>query len=148
MNVTLGSLLNEHLQALQELNLLPEEADSQDKTDDTQQPTTSGAVGLSDGTAEIAATTPQSSQPVTRTQHSGRTGSLTWFEELLDGSRLGRTQNTGRGIGVSNDGSTRVEWQVSEYYDDGTDVPQTSTSSKRKIADVGKDDGDDVSMQH
>jgi hypothetical protein len=136
MNITLGSLLNEHLHALQELDLLPQDTDLE-STGDTRE------AAISKDATEAPARQ-QEDQPVTRTQHSGRTGGLTWFEEMLEGSQLGRTQNTRRGVGVS-DGST-VEWEVAEYYNDGSEVLQSPTGSKRKIGDVGNDD--DVSMQH
>ncbi|ETI29409.1 hypothetical protein G647_01862 [Cladophialophora carrionii CBS 160.54] len=143
MNITLGSLVNEDLQALQELDLLPDAASSEG-TDDNEQLTMSGGLGQDDSTT-VDGSTKQQTRPVTRTQRSGRTGGLTWFEEMLDGSRLGRVQNTRRGIGITNDGSTRVEWEVSEYLDDGSATPGTPTSSKRKIEDVAQDD--DVRMQ-
>ncbi|KIW88890.1 uncharacterized protein Z519_10374 [Cladophialophora bantiana CBS 173.52] len=144
MNITLGSLLSEDLRALQDLDLLPEDVDTEESTDDAQQFMMSGALQQSDDDAAQGATTQQKNQPLTRTQRSGRTGGLTWFEEMLDGSRLGRTQNTRRGVGVSNDGWTQVEWEVSEYFDDGSE--ELPTGSKRKIGDVGKDE--DAAMQH
>ena len=144
MNITLGSLLSEELHTLQDLDILPEDADLQ-STDDAQRLTMSGALTQGDSSAEEAPARQQENQPLTRTQQSGRTGGVSWFEEMLDGSRLGRTQNTRRGVGVSNDGSTRVEWEVSEYYDDDTEAPKTPTGSKRKLGEVDKDE--DVSMQ-
>ncbi|KIW69564.1 hypothetical protein PV04_05434 [Phialophora macrospora] len=144
MNITLGSLLNDDLQALQELDLLPE-APTPEGTDAPGQFTMSGGLGQGDSSA-VEASAQQAIQPVTRTQRSGRSGGLTWFEEMLEGSRLGRVQNTRRGVGVTNDGSTRVEWEVSEYVDDGSEAPPTPGSSKRKIEAVTQDD--DVRMQH
>jgi hypothetical protein len=144
MNITLGSLLNDDLEALQELDLLPEVANAEG-TDAAEQFTMSGGLGEGESGAVEASAQPEI-HPVTRTQRSGRTGGLTWFEEMLDGSRLGRVQNTRRGAGVTNDGSTRVEWEISEYFDDGSEQPPTPTSSKRKIDDVAQDD--DVRMQH
>jgi hypothetical protein len=144
MNVTLGSLLSEDLEALQELDLLPEDANVGDINDNGQR-TLSGALGQGDN-GTVQAPVQQEHQHVTRTQHIGRSGNLTWFEEMLDGSRLGRTQKTRRGAGFSNDGSTRVEWEVSEFFDDSTEEPQTTSGSKRKIGEVANDD--DVNMQH
>ncbi|EXJ85869.1 hypothetical protein A1O1_06238 [Capronia coronata CBS 617.96] len=132
MNITLGSLLSRDLQALQDLDLLPEDFDMEDVQPSQQsqvQPPTEQAV-ISQG-----------NQPgLTRTQRTGKRGGLSWFEELLEGSRLGRTQNIRRGVGVSADGSTSVEWEISEYIDDGSDELEsasTPTGSKRKIGDVG-----------
>ncbi|KAJ9611346.1 hypothetical protein H2200_004530 [Cladophialophora chaetospira] len=144
MNVSLGSLLTEDLRALEELDLLPEDADLED-TDVNPDLTMSGALGPTDTEAADTSVQRQENTPVTRTQRTGKAGNLTWFEEMLDGSRLGRTQTTRRGQGVSNDGTTRIEWEVSEYFDDGSEGPQTPTGSKRKISEVAKDD--DVKMQ-
>ena len=128
MNITLGSLSSQDIHSLQELDLLPEDFEP-------------GDVQPSDKTAVQAPATPQQQeQAVTRTEWSGRIGGLSWFEEMLDGSRLGRTQNSRRGIGISSDGSTSVEWEISEYYDDGTEQATPPGVSKRKIGDVGEDD--------
>ncbi len=133
MNITLGSLLAEDIRALQDLDLLPEDFEP----DDIQPP----------GQGVIAAqSTQQDSQALTQTQRSGRSGGISWFEELLEGSRLGRVQNLRRGVGLSSDGSTRVEWEISEFYDDGNeDSELASTGAKRKIGDVGGND--DMTMQ-
>jgi hypothetical protein len=134
MNVTLGSLLSRDLQALQDLDLLPEDFDLEDVQPSHQ--------GLVQAPAEQAVVSQAGNQGLTRTQRTGRTGGLSWFEELLEGSRLGRSQNIRRGVGVSADGSTSVEWEISEYVDDGSedlDPASTSAGSKRKIGDVGSD---------
>lgn len=142
MNISLGSLLSEDLRALEELDLLPD--DMRDDPNADPQLTMSGALGPGDTPAQNSVQS-QENHPVTQMRRTGKTGSLTWFEDMLDGSRLGRTQTTRRGLGVSDDGSTRVEWEVSEYTDDGSEEPQTHSGSKRKIGEVAKDD--DVSMQ-
>lgn len=89
------------------------------------------------------------SQLVTRSQRRGTTGGISWFEELLEGSRLGRGQKTRRGQGVSADGSTRIEWEVSEYVEGGSQTSDpkesTTTSAKRKLDEIVE--GADVKMQ-
>ncbi|KAJ9636110.1 uncharacterized protein PV06_04234 [Exophiala oligosperma] len=127
MNITLGSLLGEDIQALQELDLLPGDLEPQD-------------VQGQSSTAVQAPSSQEQSQGLTRTERSGRSGGLSWFEEMLDGSRLGRTHNFRKGVGVSPDGNTRVEWEISEFFDDGSATPQTPTGSKRKLGDVSSDD--------
>jgi hypothetical protein len=149
LSVTLGSLLTDDLKALQELDLLPSDSDAEDlRSRATQQE-------QQDASPAVPVHPPQEpeqeTQAVTRSQRSGRTGGLSWFEELLEGSRLGRKQNTRRGHGVSSDGSTLVEWEVSEYFDDETQQPDPGqpkpTSSKRKIDDIAlSEQGDDVKM--
>ena len=143
MNISLGSLLTEDLQALEELDLLPEDANLGDVHTD-EQLTMSGDLGKGDSSAVDTSAEQQEGQSLKRTKRSGKSGDVTWFEEMLDGSRLGRTQTTRRGAGVSTDG-TSVEWEISEYFDDGSEALHTPIGSKRKIGEVAKDD--DVSMQ-
>lgn len=134
MNITLGSLLSQDLHALQDLDLLPEDLDLED-VQNTQQ-------SLVGAPTEQAVVSQAATQGLTRTRRAGRSGGLSWFEELLEGSRLGRTQNIRRGVGVSADGSTSVEWEISEYVDDGSEELEsasTPTGSKRKIGDVAGD---------
>lgn len=131
LNITLGSLRSEDIHALQELDLLPEDIEEE-------------ALRPSEQDASPAPAGLQKDEAVTRTERGGRSGDLSWFEEMLAGSRLGRTQNTRRGVGVSSDGSTRVEWEISESFDDGSGEAgsgEAATGSKRKLGDVaGKDD--------
>lgn len=127
LNITLGSLLNEDIRALQDLDLIPEDIDPNDV-----HPSQETAV-------QAPAVRQREDQTLTRTERTGRSGGLSWFEEMLDGSRLGRTQNIRRGVGVSSDGNTRVEWEVSEYVDDGSGEGN-QTGSKRKIGEIGNDD--------
>lgn len=134
----MGSLLGDDIRALQELDLLPEDVEPEE-------------IGATDGSSDdkalansrLAAETDQS--VAKRSQRQGRLGDLDWFEEMIDGSRLGRTQKTRRGMGTSADGTTTVQWEVSEYRD-GDSEPSTPTtgSSKRKIGDVS---GDDIAMR-
>jgi hypothetical protein len=129
LSVTLGSLVSEDIRALQDLDLLPEDVEPED-------------VGLAtDGTAETrqVAQKPQSAEAVVRkTQRQGKLGDIDWFEEMINGSRLGRTQQTRRGMGVSADGNTTVQWEISEYTE-GDDEPASSTG-KRKLEDAAEDD--------
>lgn len=129
MNVTLGSLLTDDLRALQELDLLPEDVEPARNSAVVQAPSEQ-----SDGSI------------IQRSERQGNLGGISWFEEMLDGSRLGRTQTTRRGQGASADGQTTVEWEISEYIDDGTGVSSanTPTGSKRKIEVVTEDE--DFSM--
>ncbi|KAJ6191339.1 hypothetical protein N7519_001360 [Penicillium mononematosum] len=47
-------------------------------------------------------------------------GGIPWFEEMVEGSRLGRLMRSRRGMGVSDDQSTSIQWEFSEWHDDGT----------------------------
>jgi hypothetical protein len=136
----LGSLLGDDIRALKDLDLLPEDVEPEEfgatdaNTDGSGEPRT------------VVTTRQESDQPVTRhSRRQGRLGDLDWFEEMIDGSRLGRTQKTRRGMATTADGTTTVQWEVSEYRE-GESEPSTpaSGSSKRKIGDVT---GDNVSMK-
>ena len=65
-----------------------------------------------------------------------------WFEELIQGSELGRIQR--RGGQISSDGHTKVEWEISEYESKEGDVPVAS-AGKRKL--VSLDAGENVEMR-
>lgn len=144
MSITLGSLFTDDLKALQELDLLPSDTDAEA----LQSRGTQGTPQDASPALPIAVAEEHDLQLKTQSQHRGRTGGLSWFEELLEGSRLGHGQKTRRGQGVSADGSTRIEWEVSEYFEDGTQLSDskqpTPTSSKRKLDEIAE--GDDVKM--
>jgi hypothetical protein len=134
LSVTLGSLLSEDIHALQELDLLPEDA-TPEELGATTDPR-SGALGSS----EVTSTTSNESA-VQRSSRSGRLGDLDWFEEMINGSQLGRTQKTRRGMGVSADGTTQVSWEVSEYFEgDNGSTASHNSGSKRKAEEIGEDD--------
>ena len=61
-----------------------------------------------------------------------------WFEELIQGSELGRIQRRGQ---ISSDGHTKVEWEITEYESKESDVPVAS-AAKRKL--VSLDSGENV----
>lgn len=135
---------------MHELDLLPEEVDAQELV----VPSTHTDGPAPDEEESRVATTERpsnasSAAAMHRSTRSGRLGDLDWFEELIDGSRLGRTQKTRRGAGLSADGTTQVSWEISEYVEgedgSGQTVTATSSSSKRKIGDVAEDD--DVAMR-
>lgn len=122
MSVTLGSLLGDDLRELGELGLLPPE------TQDLE-------FGRS-GSHELI------SKPEVR-----ETLGLPWFEDLIEGSHLGRIGRTRRGGGISADGRTRVEWEVVEFGSDENNGGNGGVSTaKRKIGDIGGGEGTDVKM--
>jgi hypothetical protein len=66
-----------------------------------------------------------------------------WFEEMIEGSELGRIRRR-RGGGRSSDGKTIVEYEVTEFTSrDGDGI--TTGTGKRKIGTLGGED--DVDMQ-
>ena len=75
-----------------------------------------------------------------RTERRGTLGDLSWFEEMISGSALGRTRRTQRGMGMSADGTTRVEWEVTEVGAVDEDDDSGTGRGKRKIGDLGGHD--------
>lgn len=116
MSVSIGSLSREHQRLLEDLDLLPEVIGEEK----------SGA-----GLAQSSAATPRSDirpssivvpflqeSDITRSVRQGTLGGIPWFEEMVEGSRLGRLMRQRRGMGVSNDKSASIEWEISEWCDD------------------------------
>ena len=66
-----------------------------------------------------------------------------WFEEMIQGSELGRIKRR-RGGETSSDGKTIIEWEVTEFENGGGELEVTSTG-KRKLASLG--DRDDEEMR-
>ncbi|KAI1340458.1 hypothetical protein F5Y15DRAFT_40369 [Xylariaceae sp. FL0016] len=120
IQLTLGSLLTEDLHGLEEMGLIPGEPDQEDEMD----------------------TEPS---PVSRSgnQLIGREFStIPWFNDLLSGSRLGDMRTT-RGVRQSEDGRTRIEFEITEWTgeddSDGQDAEtsESSNTGKRKRSDAG-----------
>jgi hypothetical protein len=65
---------------------------------------------------------------------------------MIEGSRLGRTGRTRRGAGMSADGSTTVEWEITEWVDDGSQE-EASSGTKRKIGEAEGGNEKDVEMR-
>lgn len=120
INLTLGSLLQEDLQDLEDLGLIPEEnegeGDEQDKRKEKEGSTRNQGIALR--------------------QSFG----VPWFDGMVEGTRLGRLRRT-HGIKHSGDGAVKVEWEIIEQSDapeggDGVDVESSSgLPGKRKLQD-------------
>lgn len=65
-----------------------------------------------------------------------------WFEEMIEGSELGRIKRR-RGGQTSLDGRSKVEWEVVEYTSEFEDT--ASSTGKRKLDQVGREG--DVEMR-
>ncbi|KAI1302657.1 hypothetical protein F5Y03DRAFT_208780 [Xylaria venustula] len=122
IQLTLGSLLTEDLHNLQELGLLPDDAEPDEM--------------------EIVA----SDVPGVPDPGRGLTGrditSIPWFDSLISGSRLGNIHTT-KSVRQSRDGLSRVEFEVTEWTADDDDDNErdasessTSTPGKRKRLDT------------
>ncbi|ETS76011.1 hypothetical protein PFICI_12955 [Pestalotiopsis fici W106-1] len=120
IQLTLGSLLTEDLHDLEELGLLNEE--EEEDVMDIAPPTPTASTGL---------------------QLIGRDFThIPWFESFIQGSRLGNAR-TSRGVQQSRDGTTRVEWEITEWNgeddddnNDNLDASESSATGKRKRRDT------------
>ncbi|KAL4873884.1 hypothetical protein BDV12DRAFT_159787 [Aspergillus spectabilis] len=124
MSVTVGSLYGDDQRVLEDLHLLPrwEEPDSPRPTPD-QTETTPAAHPPS--TALIIPPTASISD-LSRTYTHGNSDGLPWFEEMIEGSGLGRLIKMRRGFGVNDDRSTTIEWEVSEWTHMGSETDPSS----------------------
>ncbi|KAE8149420.1 hypothetical protein BDV25DRAFT_156335 [Aspergillus avenaceus] len=137
MSVTIGSLSGDDQRLLEYLGLLSESEDDEDDEDD-EGIQEGQIVDVLDRTTRAPASSPtvipsDSSTGVSRTYTEGTVAGIPWFEEMIEGSRLGRLMKSRRGYGVSDDQSTSLQWEVSEWTDDGPEgVQPASSSGKRK----------------
>ncbi|CAI7598981.1 unnamed protein product [Penicillium glandicola] len=131
MSVTIGSLLAEDQRALEDLRLLPEVDEEAPRAGIS----TSSDLALASETPSSSVIVPSANETpnISRSLQHGRTGGIPWFEEMVEGSRLGRLMRSRRGMGISDDQSTSIQWEFSEWHDDGTGaggfVQQDSDSS-------------------
>lgn len=125
MSVAIGSLFAQDQRALEDLNLLPEEFD-EGITELAPSSSSTIAPTLEPPSSVVASS--GSSPNVSRSFRRGTAGGIPWFEEMVEGSRLGRLMRARRGMGVSDDQSTTIEWEVSEWHDDGSLVIQQEDS--------------------
>jgi len=134
MSISIGSLLIEDQRALDDLGLLPEDFDEEaphagvsTSSDLAPAHTTSSSVIVP------SFEDPTDFPDISRSLQRGRTGGIPWFEEMMEGSRLGRLMRSRRGMGISDDQSTSIQWEFSEWHDDGTGgtVQQDSDSGGR-----------------
>ncbi|KAK2861227.1 hypothetical protein FQN49_004414 [Arthroderma sp. PD_2] len=138
MSVTVGSLFSQDQSALEDLGLLPEDADTGASVVPVS--TSAGVTPTPSSSRQVASTEPQ----MFVSRHSGTLGGIPWFEEMIEGSRLGRVGKHRRGVGGNE--TMHVEWEVSEWHDTmptmSTETHDSATASprisaKRKSPQVG-----------
>ncbi|KAL9632553.1 MAG: hypothetical protein Q9164_005254 [Protoblastenia rupestris] len=120
VRINMGSLKSESLERLQDAGLLDTTDDDQDVT---ERSTTSKTVAK---------------------RTSKEVKGNPWFEEMIEGSDLGRIKRR-RGGQTSSNGNTTVEWEIVEIGgedDGGTGIG----TAKRKLGEVGEGD-DDAEMR-
>ncbi|KAJ5167340.1 Glutathione-dependent formaldehyde-activating enzyme/centromere protein V [Penicillium canariense] len=118
MSVTIGSLFGEDQRALEDLELLPEDSDEEDSK--AERAISSVLAPGSELAASGIVVPSNRDSNISRSFRRGTAGGIPWFEEMIEGSRLGRLMRARRGMGVSEDQSTSIEWEISEWHDDGT----------------------------
>ncbi|KAL8706082.1 MAG: hypothetical protein Q9201_000847 [Fulgogasparrea decipioides] len=95
--------------------------------------------GLLTGSDDAPNTTTPEKKAIDRTETStGREiQGLPWFEEMIEGSELGRIKRR-RGGQSSADGRSTVEWEVVEFSSEPGDTG--ANTGKRKLDQVGEGD--------
>lgn len=148
MSVTLGSLSGDDLRLLEDLQILPTDEEFEEHQTSNTSTATAGGMALPSSSSNTESTVlmPSTTSPSSANQvtyHSGTLAGVPWFEEMIEGSRLGRIMRSRRGMGASEDGSMAFEWEISEWQDSDTGRQPsefsniTSTSSgKRKAEDM------------
>ncbi|KAB8238306.1 uncharacterized protein BDW43DRAFT_261255 [Aspergillus alliaceus] len=136
MSVTIGSLSGDDQRLLEYLGLLSEDEDEDMEAEGIQEDRTTGVPAQTTQAPFSSSHTIIPSSGGTTDISTYRHGTLTgipWFEEMIEGSRLGRLMKSRRGFGISDDQSTTIQWEVSEWTNDGSEgVKSSSSSGKRK----------------
>ncbi|KAL2000495.1 hypothetical protein VTN02DRAFT_2988 [Thermoascus thermophilus] len=130
MSVSIGSLYGEAQRMLEDLNLLPG-----DVTEPLEELEGERGVVAIPRSPSASATSPPDFR---RSYRRGTVSGIPWFEELIEGSRLGRLLKTRRGMGVSHDQGTTIEWEISEWHDDGAGAETGTDSSSSSVGGAGK----------
>ncbi|KAI1108095.1 hypothetical protein F5Y14DRAFT_457389 [Nemania sp. NC0429] len=121
IQLTLGSLLTEDLQSLQELGLLPDDGEQQE-------------------TEGVTTATPESTRGLSSRQVTG----IPWFDGLISGRQLGNMRTT-KTVQQSRGGAGWVEVEIAEWTAEDDERGEgeayasessTSTMSKRKRIDA------------
>ncbi|OQD78382.1 hypothetical protein PENDEC_c001G00941 [Penicillium decumbens] len=141
MNVVIGSLVSEDQRVLEELGLLPEDFDEEESE---AAPSSSALAPARDTSSSVIVPSFGNLPGISRSFRRGTAGGIPWFEEMVEGSRLGRLMRARRGMGVSDDQSTSFEWEISEWHDDGTvgiaqddsDSNSHSTGKRKRVQQV------------
>ncbi|EZF34234.1 hypothetical protein H101_02223 [Trichophyton interdigitale H6] len=125
MSITVGSLFGQDQSALEDLGLLPEDVDA--GTQLTPVTSSRSVTPAASSSRQVTSAEPQ----VFVTRQRGTLGGIPWFEEMIEGSRLGRVGKHRRGVG-GND-TMHVEWEVTEWHDT---VPSISTETSETASET------------
>ena len=124
--VNIGSLRRDSMERLEEAGLLR---------------------GLESENKETAETATGGSRQMADTGQGREVQGTPWFEEMIQGSELGRIKRRRRGGETSSDGHTKVEWEITEYESGSLNEggAASANTGKRKLGSL--DTGDDVEMR-
>ncbi|RLL97119.1 hypothetical protein CFD26_106800 [Aspergillus turcosus] len=146
MSVTIGSLYGEAQRMLEDLDLLPGSSDEgeEDEEEDREAEEKEEKKGVTVSPAEhtqtsstrstVVVPSPARAPLLTRSYRRGTTRGIPWFEEMIEGSRLGRLMKRRRGVGISGDSSTTIEWEVTEWRDEGSSEETQAGSEDARTA--------------
>jgi hypothetical protein len=126
MSIAVGSLSSDDQRALEELDLLPEDSDEEESE---AEPSSSALAPAMDTSSSVIVPSFGLPTDISRSFRRGMAHGIPWFEEMVEGSRLGRVMRARRGMGVSDDQSTSFEWEISEWHDDGTGGAQDDSDN-------------------
>jgi len=138
IHITLGSLLREDLGDLEDMGLLPDSPAEFDVAARGARVETGAAGGLDAAACETAAGA--AGTTLSRPREDHREIDIPWFDSITEGSRLGGRLRTTRGTRQSADGTTRLEFEITEYTDEDEAKGSSSGIGKRKLGD--RDDVD------
>jgi hypothetical protein len=97
IQLTLGSLLREDLRDLEDMGLIPDASDAEEKEEE-------------EGGDTQMTSVPRPSRSTALRESYG----VPWFDGLVEGTRLGNMRRS-RGVQRSQDGRVKIEWEVVEY---------------------------------
>ncbi|KAL4785870.1 hypothetical protein BJX76DRAFT_322935 [Aspergillus varians] len=135
MSVTIGSLYGDDQRILEDLQLLPQWEDSESSGSSgspADQISTNSPPHAPTSSSTVVAPSGISTSDLTRTYRQGTTDGIPWFEEMIEGSGLGKLMKMRRGVGVSDDQSTTIEWEVSGWTSTGSEAENSSVQAAGK----------------
>lgn len=136
MKISVGSLFSEDQRLLEELDLLPANSDEEESETEPSSSALETAMNTSSSVIVPSIDNPD----ISRSFRRGTADGIPWFEEMMEGSRLGRLMRARRGMGFSDDQSTSFEWEITEWHDDGAGyVVQEDDSSGPSIGKRKRD---------
>lgn len=140
----MGSLRREDLGDLEDLGLVPQ---SPIEAPTFEIPAIAGRQAA--GSTDTASSPSTAASTALHTSGTYReTNSIPWLDSIIEGSSLGGRLKTTRGTRQSADGTTRIEYEITEFNDDGTEISEFSgNNGKRKLGDhTNVDEMEDVSQ--